>query len=68
MNHTGFFDFILGLAVIYLAIAMPNFEPMGIISEWFFKNRPVRNWPFRVFYCAAGLFLMYIGFSKRFGS
>jgi hypothetical protein len=67
VNHRGFFDVVFGVVLIYLALSSTSFEPIGITTRWFFKNRRVRGWPFRIFYCALGILLIYVGFRKRFG-
>jgi len=67
MNHTGFFSVLLGLTVVIFGLLNPKFRPMGITTEWFFRDRRVPNWPFRIVYCGLGLFLIYMGFKARFG-
>jgi hypothetical protein len=61
----SFFDLILGIVGISIALLNPKFEPMGITTAWFFKGRPVPNWPFRIFYFCVGTFLIYMAFKHR---
>jgi hypothetical protein len=73
MNHAGFLDVILGLVLIAMGLALPDpkFEPIGLFTGWifrrYFKDRYFPDWLFRVFFCLAGLFLIYGGYRKRFG-
>jgi hypothetical protein len=73
MNDAGFLYVLLGIAAITMGLALrdPKFEPSGLVSGWlfrrYFKDRYLPDWLFRVFFCLGGLWLIYVGYKKRFG-